>query len=105
MKRFDIPILITPTLTLPEGVKKSAWVFFRSFRRKPESSIFEPLRTAWTPVFTGVTTKRQFFHIFPPQREGNSGVSGWILTNPPPSMVGQEKGRRVFTKGRRQEDE
>ncbi len=49
----------------PEGVKKSAWVFFPSFRRKPESSIFKPLRTAWTPVFTGVTTKRQFFHTFP----------------------------------------
>ncbi len=57
-------------LTLPEGVKKSAWVFFPSFRRKPESSIFEPLRTAWTPVFTGVTTKRQFFHIFPLSHEG-----------------------------------
>ena len=28
------------------------------------SSIFKPLRTVWTPVFTGVTTKRQFFHTF-----------------------------------------
>jgi len=25
---------------------------------------FKPLRNAWTPVFTGVTTKRQFFHTF-----------------------------------------
>jgi hypothetical protein len=35
-----------------------------SFRRKPESSIFRALRIDWTPVFTGVTTKIQFFHSF-----------------------------------------
>ena len=29
---------------------------FPSFRRKPESSLFNQLRRAWTPVFTGVTT-------------------------------------------------
>ncbi len=53
------------TLTRPEGLKKSGWVFSLSFRRKPESSIFDALRTAWTPVFTGVTTKKQIFHTFP----------------------------------------
>jgi hypothetical protein len=66
---------MTPEIpSLFEGVRKFAWVFFPSFRRKPctawctgrksESSIFKPLRTVWTPVFTGVTTKRQFFHTF-----------------------------------------
>jgi hypothetical protein len=39
----------------PEGVKKLIRFFFASFRRKPESSGFEALRTDWTPVFTGVT--------------------------------------------------
>jgi hypothetical protein len=34
---------IIPTLALPEGMKKAGSVFFRSFRRKPESSIFEAL--------------------------------------------------------------
>jgi hypothetical protein len=59
-----------PHPPLAEAVKKFAWIFFPSFRRKPESSIFKPLRTAWTPVFTGVTTKRKFFHTF-------SGGEGW----------------------------
>ena len=36
-----------------------------SFRRKPESSVFKPLRIAWTPVFTGVTTKKQILHTLP----------------------------------------
>jgi hypothetical protein len=49
----------------PEAVKKYGSVFFRSFRRKPESSVFGALRTAWTPVFTGVTNKRQFFSKLP----------------------------------------
>jgi hypothetical protein len=50
----------------PEAVKKSGSVFFLSFRRKPESSsIFEALTILWTPVFTGVTNKRQFFRSFP----------------------------------------
>ena len=53
---------------LPEGVKKFAWLFSPSFRRRPESSIFKPLRTAWTPVFTGETTKWRFFHTFSPRR-------------------------------------
>jgi hypothetical protein len=44
-----------------EGVKKSIWLFFTSFRRKPESSVFKPLAIAWTPVFTGVTAEIQFF--------------------------------------------
>jgi len=29
---------------------------FLSFRRKPESSLFNWLQNFWTPVFTGVTT-------------------------------------------------
>ncbi|MCX5912274.1 MAG: hypothetical protein NTV04_10115 [Deltaproteobacteria bacterium] len=36
-------------------MKKSIWVFFTSFRRKPESSFFKALPIFWTPVFTGVT--------------------------------------------------
>jgi hypothetical protein len=55
----------TPTLAFPEGVKKSISFFLTSFRRKPESSVFKVLRTSWTPVFTGVTTKIRFFHSFP----------------------------------------
>jgi hypothetical protein len=51
-----------------EGVKKSIWFFFTSFRRKPESSFFKVLRTDWTPVFTGETAENQFFHTF--------GISG-----------------------------
>jgi len=47
-----------------EGVKKLEFPLFLSFRRKPESSIFKVLRTFWTPVFTGETTKKQFFHTF-----------------------------------------
>jgi hypothetical protein len=46
-------------------VKKLGCVFFPSFRRKPESSIFNPLTTSWTPVFTGVTAEKQFFYTFP----------------------------------------
>ena len=34
-------------------------VFLPSFRRRPESNI--PLETSWTAVFTGVTTKNNFF--------------------------------------------
>jgi hypothetical protein len=45
------------------------WLFFSSFRRKPESSVFGALQTDWTPVFTGVTAEIQFFHSF--------GV-GWV---------------------------
>jgi hypothetical protein len=64
---------ITPTLPSPEGVKKSIWFFFTSFRRnlsrqvlsrEPESSVFKALRTDWTPVFTGETAENQFFHTF-----------------------------------------
>jgi len=47
-----------------EGVKKSIWVFFTSFRRKPESSFFKALPISWTPVFTGVTAEIQFFPTF-----------------------------------------
>jgi len=51
-------------LSKREAVKKSVCFFFPSFRRKPESSIFKLLKISWTPVFTGVTTKKQFFHTF-----------------------------------------
>gem|GEM_PF-2997847 len=46
---------IHPHPTLLEAVKKLLRFFFASFRRKPESSVFQTLRTDWTPVFTGVT--------------------------------------------------
>jgi hypothetical protein len=49
---------ITPSLPSPEGVKKLVSVVWASFRRKPESSKFNLLKTFWTPVFTGVTTKK-----------------------------------------------
>jgi len=52
-------------------VKKSIWFLFTSFRRKPESSVFQALRTGWTPVYTGVTAEIQFFHTF---GEGWEGV-------------------------------
>jgi hypothetical protein len=52
-------------------VKKSIWLFFTSFRRKPESSVFKALAIDWTPVFTGVTPEIQFFHTF---GEGRVGV-------------------------------
>ena len=52
------------------AVGKSACVIFPSFRRKPESSIFKSSRTASTPVFTGVTTKRQYLYTFPLSKRG-----------------------------------
>jgi len=61
---------ITPTLPLPEGVKKLISFFFTSFRRKPESSVFKTLAIDWTPVFTGVTAEIQFFHTFSHQGGG-----------------------------------
>jgi hypothetical protein len=63
-----------------EGVKKSIWPFFRSFRRKPESSFFTALRIDWTPVFTGVTAEIQFFHTFGEGREGV--ISGGYFLQP-----------------------
>jgi hypothetical protein len=60
-------------------VKKSIWFFFPSFRQKPESSFFNALRTYWTPVFTGVTTKNQFFHTF---GEGLEGVISLVAVTP-----------------------
>jgi hypothetical protein len=51
-------------------VKKSIWLFFTSFRRKPESSVFKALAIDWTPVFTGVTSEIQFFHTFGGRKGG-----------------------------------
>jgi hypothetical protein len=68
--RFKFQTIITPTLALPEGVKKLISFFFTSFRRKPESSVFKTLAINWTPVFTGVTAEIQFFHTFPHQGGG-----------------------------------
>jgi hypothetical protein len=62
-----------PLPPLPEGVKKLLLFLFTSFRRKPESSVFQALRIDWTPVFTGVTAEIQFFHTFPPR----GGRLGW----------------------------
>ena len=79
---------ITPTLPLPEGVKKLISFFFTSFRRKPESSVFKTLAIDWTPVFTGVTAEIQFFHTFPRQGGGNFIFISTGLPSPP-----QGKGR------------
>jgi len=67
----ELPLCCVSPLN-PEGVKKSIWFFFTSFRRTPdrspgqapESSVFRALRTDWTPVFTGVTAEIQFFDAF-----------------------------------------
>jgi len=61
-------------------VKKLAWFFFTSFQRKPESSVFNALRTDWTPVFTGVTTEKQFFYTFP-DLGGEAGEISVILAH------------------------
>jgi hypothetical protein len=61
-----------------EGVKKSIWLFFTSFRRKPESSVFKPLAIRWTPVFTGVTAEIQFF-IPSQERGGEEGNENDLL--------------------------
>ena len=60
-----------PSLSEGEGVKKPIWLFFTSFRRKPESSVFKALAIDWTPVFTGVRLK---FNYFTPSGEGMVGV-------------------------------
>jgi len=67
---FDIGYLDQPQPNPhpPRRCEKVDLVFFTSFRRKPESSVFRALRTDWTPVFTGVTAEIQFFHTFPPPR-------------------------------------
>jgi hypothetical protein len=47
-----------------ERVKKLARCRFPSFRgRKPQSRNVSQLQTAWTPVFTGVTTKMDFSQL------------------------------------------
>jgi hypothetical protein len=46
-------------------VKKSIWFFFTSFRRKPESSVFQASVIDWTPVFTGLTAEIHFIHTLP----------------------------------------
>jgi hypothetical protein len=38
---------------------------------------FKRLRIAWTPVFTGETNRRQFFHTFPQSGERAGPVSFW----------------------------
>ena len=87
---------ITFTLPSPEGVKKLVRVFFPSVRRKPESSIFEPLRTAWTPVFTGVTTKRKFFHTFPPQGGGNFLIISICIPSSRLGVMGEGRVRGTY---------
>jgi len=39
--------------------QKGAKASFPSFRRKPESRLFEHWQNAWTPVFTGATTSQR----------------------------------------------
>ena len=57
-----------------------AWFSFTSFRRKPESSVLNALRTDWTPVFTGVTAGIQFFHTFPLEKGGWEEAEEQILS-------------------------
>jgi hypothetical protein len=83
-------IIITPTLPLPEGVKKLVWFSFASFRRKPESSISTALQINWTPAFAGVTAEIQFFHSFPHQGGGN-----WPDPKFFPSPRGRGRGRGI----------
>jgi hypothetical protein len=64
----ESPLQPHPPFCEREAVKKSIWFSIRSFRRKPESSVFNALSFDWTPVFTGVTTEFQFLHTF--RRQG-----------------------------------
>jgi hypothetical protein len=66
-----------PPFEKGKAMKKSIWFFFTSFRRKPESSVFNALTIDWTPVFTGVTTETQFFHTF----GGVRGILGKAFSN------------------------
>jgi hypothetical protein len=59
-------------------VKKLIWLFFTSFRRKPESSVFKALAIDWTPVFTGVTPEIQFFHTFGERRVGVMSLKNFM---------------------------
>jgi len=49
----------------PGAIRNPGFLNDSGFRRKPESGIFKHGKTAWTPVSTGVTTKKHFFQIFP----------------------------------------
>jgi hypothetical protein len=61
----------------PEALKKIGWRHFPVIPANPGSESgagagiqsrserdFKPLRKAWTPAFTGVTTKRRIFYTF-----------------------------------------
>ncbi len=49
---------------LIDRAKKSDRFHIASFRRKPESGCLKGFHALWTPVFTGVTIKSQFFRTF-----------------------------------------
>jgi hypothetical protein len=71
---FQMPFHHPLTLPFPpQCVKNSVCDLFASFRRKPESSVFNPVKTSRTPVFTGVTTEKQFFQTFP-----KAGERAWL---------------------------
>jgi hypothetical protein len=72
-----------PPFEKGEAVKRSIWFFFTSFRRKPESSVFNALTIDWTPVFTGVTTETQSFHTFGGGISGKAFSKRYSLTKNP----------------------
>src|SRR5512139_1108024 len=59
------------SLTSPKSVKKLVRLLLHVIpapyqvrgKLQPESSVFSELNILWTPVFTGVTDKMQFFHL------------------------------------------
>jgi hypothetical protein len=57
-------------------VKKLGSVVYPAFRRNSESNIFNAIKTSWTPVFTGVTTKKEFFHTFGKCQGGGESEGG-----------------------------
>ncbi len=77
-------------------MRKLIRFFFVSFRRKRklESSVFIKFRIDWTPVFTGVTAKFNFF-----MASGNRGREDqtvFILRAMPPTSSGKlKKERRI----------
>jgi hypothetical protein len=54
-------------------VKKLICVFFPVIPAEAGIQYFQALRISWTPVFTGVTTEKQFFTRSSRRGEGNWG--------------------------------
>jgi hypothetical protein len=58
--RLEYSDFSSPPPSPSEDVKKLIWFFSTSFRRKPESSVLDALRTAWTPDFTPLRAGLKF---------------------------------------------